>query len=149
MPLNTFAGFTNDGFILKFSKNFSGNVAFTVSVSNGCGVNSVFTDDFVGNCNSLNTSIALKSSQSSTVFKVHPNPTNNIVYINLVDANNIPYTGTQIKASLHDMFGVEKENIKFKNNFETTINVSEFKSGLYVLTIWFNNTIETHLISVK
>lgn len=150
MPSTTVSSYTNDGFILKFNKNYSGWIDFIVSASNSCGSIGAYREEYIGTCSSLNSFSMQKTSTSKpiSVFKAYPNPSNNVVYLDVVDVNNTPKKNAQIKASLYDMMGLEKEKVQIKHN-KATINVATLPKGLYVLRVTINDDIETHLISVK
>jgi hypothetical protein len=148
-PPSTYQGVNYNGHhILRFSKSFSGWIEFSVSASNGCGTTYTYREAYIDNCSSIPYSSQLRSSEPVSVFKVYPNPSNDVVYLNLVDTNNIPEKNAQIKAVLYDMLGFEKKNIKVKDN-KAVIGMSDLTSGLYVLKVSINGETETHLISRK
>jgi len=81
-------------------------------------------------------------------FKVHPNPANRVVFIDLLDKNNIPDRNTRIYGVLYDLFGNKAQKVSIKNN-RAMIQVSRLVSGSYVLHIYVGNTVENHKIIIK
>ena len=72
--------------------------------------------------------------QSSTTYTVYPNPTKDIVNIDLRDQNNIPEKGTTISGELFDMMGQSKSKVEITNN-KATFTVRGLNKGIYVLKI--------------
>lgn len=149
MPPRTFANFTNDGFVLRFNKTFSGWVELFVTAFNNCGTISAFSEAHIDDCSFIPHGNARQELEKPlSVFQVYPNPSDDIVYLNMVDAANNPAKNTIINAVLFDMLGFEKEKLQLKDN-NAFIDVRGLASGLYVLRITIGDKIETHLISVK
>ena len=86
--------------------------------------------------------------QSSTTYTVYPNPTKDIVNIDLRDQNNIPEKGTTISGELFDMMGQSKSKVEITNN-KATFTVRGLNKGIYVLKIYINNQVESHQIAVE
>ena len=86
--------------------------------------------------------------QSSTTYTVYPNPTKDIVNIDLRDQNNIPEKGTTISGKLFDMMGQSKSKVEITNN-KATFTVRGLNKGIYVLKIYINDKVESHQIAVE
>ena len=86
--------------------------------------------------------------QSSTTYTVYPNPTKDIVNIDLRDQNNIPEKGTTISGELFDMMGQSKSKVEITNN-KATFTVRGLNKGIYVLKIYINDKVESHQIAVE
>ena len=81
------------------------------------------------------------------MYTVFPNPSNNIVNINLADITKIPSVNDVITGELFDMLGFSKGNISILNN-KATFSVSGLNSRLYVVKIYINGIPESHQIAV-
>ncbi len=80
---------------------------------------------------------------SLTSVSIYPNPVNNELFL----LNNV--TGSFIEVSIYNIEGrLLISNIKTNEN-RHTINVSEFKSGVYFLTVQTNQGIETFKVIKK
>jgi hypothetical protein len=82
------------------------------------------------------------------IFKIFPNPSNNIVNIELNDKKNHPPKGAAIYGELFDFMGQSKSIIQITKN-KTTFSVAGLNQGIYVLKIYINNQIESHQIVVE
>jgi len=65
-------------------------------------------------------------------LKVYPNPTNNILYIYNTEKNLSAFD-----ISIQDIVGKEiyREHVKISKNNQFVIDISEFKAGLYIMSI--------------
>lgn len=84
----------------------------------------------------------------ATVFKVYPNPSSDIVNIELKDQNNQPSKETTITGELFDIMGQSKTKIQIIDN-KATLSVRGFNKGIYVLKIYINDQIESYQIAVE
>lgn len=82
------------------------------------------------------------------IYTVFPNPSKNIVNINLKNKTEYSNKELKISADLFDLFGNKKSTIKINNN-AATFSVSELNKGIYILKIYINNQIEIHKIVVE
>jgi hypothetical protein len=106
------------------------------TVTNACGsTTSKYDCDFFRTAN-------------NNIFKVYPNPSNDIVNIEIRDANNIPEKGATISGELFDMMGQSKSKVEISNN-KATFSVRGLNKGIYVLKIYINNQVESHQIAVE
>lgn len=96
------------------------------------------------------TELPLVSGRLSkaTVFKVYPNPSSDIVNIELKDQNNQPSKETTITGELFDIMGQSKTKIQIIDN-KATLSVRGFNKGIYVLKIYINDQIESYQIAVE
>jgi Secretion system C-terminal sorting domain len=79
---------------------------------------------------------------------VFPNPAKNIVNIELSDIDFQPEENTKISGELFDMMGLSNSKVEIKDN-KATFSVEGLRKGIYVLKIYLNDEIETHLIAVE
>ncbi|HWR93743.1 MAG TPA: T9SS type A sorting domain-containing protein, partial [Flavobacterium sp.] len=148
----TYNGIQQD--VIKVSKTYNDFIEFTVSATNSCGTTSVFREEYVmNNCSSLSSSLmSVESStyslEQTTIYTVYPNPSSDIINVNLREENNLPETQTPIVATLYNMMGEEKRNVSIKNNI-ATIPVNNLPKGIYILKINIDGTIENHQVVVE
>jgi len=119
---------------------------FTVKANNSCGFTSFFTEDMINMCGA--TAMVDNSTPTAITFKVYPNPTEEIVNIDLRDQNNQPEKGAIISGELFDLIGQSKLKVEITNN-KAVFSVSGLKKGIYILKIYTNNQIENHQIIVE
>ena len=86
--------------------------------------------------------------QSTNTYTVYPNPTKDIVNIDLRDQNNKPEKGATISGELFDMMRQSKSKVEITNN-KATFSVRGLNKGIYVLKIYINNQVESHQIAVE
>nr|WP_315258208.1 T9SS type A sorting domain-containing protein [uncultured Flavobacterium sp.] len=145
-------GYTSNGnnsYTFKFAKGFSGYFNPIVKASNTCGVYIVEPAEeiYIGNCSSLTSQNKL-SSNESTVYKIFPNPSSNIINISLFDETMVLSPQTIITAILYDLNGQEKRSVTVVNN-TAVINVSHLIKGVYVLKINIDDVTESHQVIVE
>ena len=88
------------------------------------------------------------ASQTSSFYKIYPNPTNDIVNISLVDETLKPVTTSVIMAELYDIQGQPRRNIQIKNNI-ASISVAGLPKGIYILNINIDEITEGHQVIVE
>ncbi|MCF6128488.1 T9SS type A sorting domain-containing protein [Flavobacterium sp. AS60] len=146
--------------IVKLTQNFSyirnenviylnpynlGQISFKVRVTNSCGVsNWGYYTMTVLDCNDNSY---MRTSQTN-IYTVYPNPSNNLVYVDLINQNNKPETGTIISGQLYDLMGYFKSNVEIIDN-KATFSVQNLSKGIYALKIFINGQMESHLIAVE
>ena len=89
-----------------------------------------------------------KMSKTETMFKIYPNPTNNIVNVDLRDQNQSPSPTATIIAELYNLMGEIKSSVTIKNNV-ATINATSLPRGIYLLKINIDGVVETHQVGVE
>ncbi|WP_395076615.1 T9SS type A sorting domain-containing protein [Flavobacterium sp.] len=89
-----------------------------------------------------------KLIQNNNFYTIYPNPSNNIISINLKDQNQKPISNTKIIATLYNMMGEKKSHVEIANNI-ASINVSNLPKGIYVLKINIDGNIESHQVAVE
>ncbi len=94
------------------------------------------------------TELPLALRQSLSVYYVYPNPSKDIVNIDLRDQNNQPETSAIISGELFDMMGQSKSIVEILNN-KATFSVSDLNKGIYILKIYINDQVESHQIAVE
>ena len=85
---------------------------------------------------------------SQSIYNVFPNPSNNMVNIDLADLNHSPDVSASITGELFDMIGFSKGIINMVNN-KATFSVSGLPLGIYVVKIYINGVPESHQIAVQ
>ena len=88
------------------------------------------------------------ANPNTNFYTIYPNPSNDIVNIDVRDANNIPEKGATISGELFDMMGQSKSKIEINNN-KATFSVRGLNKGIYVLKIYINDKVESHQIAVE
>jgi signal peptidase I len=106
------------------------------TVTNACGSVTLKND-----CEFLKQSI-------TSYFTIYPNPSRDIVNIEIRDTSNLTGKGTNISGELFDMLGISKTKVEIINN-KATFSVSGLNKGIYVLKIYINDRIENHQIAVE
>ena len=88
------------------------------------------------------------ANNNTNYYTIYPNPSNDIVNIDVRDANNIPEKGATISGELFDMMGQSKSKVEITNN-KATFTVRGLNKGIYVLKIYINDKVESHQIAVE
>lgn len=86
--------------------------------------------------------------RQSSIYAVYPNPSEDIVNIDLRDQKNQPDQNTTISGELFDMIGQSKSKVKINNN-KAIFSVKGLNKGIYVLKIYMNDEVESHQIAVE
>jgi len=87
-------------------------------------------------------------NDSQTIFNIYPNPSKDIVNIELTDKTNILNTKSVITGELFDISGQSRRKVHIKNN-TASILVSGLPKGIYVLNINIDGKEEGHQIIVE
>ncbi|EKT4499887.1 T9SS type A sorting domain-containing protein, partial [Flavobacterium psychrophilum] len=85
---------------------------------------------------------------NTNFYTIYPNPSNNIVNIDLKDQENQPEKRATITGELFDMMGQSKSKVEISNN-KATFSVRGLNKGIYVLKIHINDKVESHQIAVE
>ena len=81
-------------------------------------------------------------------FKTYPNPTNNIINIELKNSDQKPTKNATIFAELFNMMGEVKRNVTVNNNI-ATVDVLGLPRGIYILKINIDGIIESHQVAIE
>lgn len=122
-----------------------------VTPKNSCGVtkNVSFTLYKPTSCEcGKGTGCTLARMASQNVYIIYPNPSSNIVNIDLLSPNNKPVNGATISGELFDLTGRSKSKIEIVNN-KASFSVHGLNKGVYVLKIYINGIAESHQIEVE
>lgn len=98
---------------------------------------------FGNNCN-----LARISNTDNSFYKIYPNPTTNIINVDLKNQYQKPNPNATIIAELYNMMGEVKRNVTITNNI-ATIDVSGLPREIYLLKINIDGVIETHQVGVE
>lgn len=120
-----------------------GNSGFKVRVKNACG-----WSEWVDYPSFDITSCSDNGIFSSNIYTVYPNPSQDIVTIDLRDQNNQPDNTKKITGELFNILGISKSKIQINNN-KATFSVAGLTKGIYVLKIYINDQVESHQIAVN
>lgn len=153
-PSVTYTVGTNNLYTFKFAKGYSGAFNFVFKATNSCGT--YFYDSFEeGNPNMIKScanlglsSVSTFSAEQNTIYSVYPNPSSDVININLRDENNLPETQSQIVATLYNMMGELKGNVSITDNI-ASISVSNLSKGIYILKINIDGNVENHQVVVE
>jgi len=113
------------------------NCCIEFTATNSCGSTTVVYDCFLN-----------KQSTNNNYYNIYPNPSSDIVNIEIRDENNIPDNGATISGELFDMMGLSIAKVEIIDN-KATFSVSALNKGIYVLKIYINNQVESHQIAVE
>lgn len=83
--------------------------------------------------------------KDKTVFKLYPNPSNDIINIELENTTSTP---TKSNASIYTMFGVQVANFEILED-KAVIDVKQYNKGMYILKINTDGKEENHQIIIK
>ena len=81
-------------------------------------------------------------------FNAYPNPTANVINLELVNRAHTPNKKATISAELFDFYGFSKAKINM-DDYKGQLNVSHFPKGRYILKISVDGKVETHQIVVE
>jgi hypothetical protein len=144
-----FYGADPNTIIFKYGKAFTGNISFSGTVTNSCGDYQAFSEpnSFVNTCSGLQGR-NVEATEDESIFKIYPNPSNDIVNVDLRDQNFKPAPNAVIIAQLYNMMGEMKKSVSIKDNI-ATVNVLNLPKGVYVLKIDIGGQIESHQVIIK
>lgn len=125
--------------------NGAGQTGLRVRVFNSCGWSEwmEFPFEIFENPN-----IQGKQSASKTFYTVYPNPSNNIVNVDLRNQNNQPKKNAKITAQLFNILGQPKGEVTIVEN-KAIIDVKNLPKGIYILNVNLDGKSEGHQISVQ
>jgi hypothetical protein len=130
---------------IYIAPNFVGQTGVRVRAKNNCGWSEWSELYFeVVDCG-----VGLsRLSEQEKVFIVYPNPSNDIVNIDVKEGKTMLTVHSKVSAELFDIMGKSKAKINIKNN-KASFNVSTLNKGIYVLQIYIDGKTESHQIGVK
>ena len=85
---------------------------------------------------------------SSKYFQIYPNPSKGIVNVTLQSSTRAPLSQGEIEGKLFDLYGNVRRTVKISNN-KGLVDTSGLNTGVYVLKIYINDTIESHQVIVE
>ena len=88
------------------------------------------------------------TSTNDSFYKIYPNPSANIINVDLKNQEQKPNSNAVIFAKLFNMMGEVKSNVSISNNI-ATINVAGLPKGIYILKINIDGSIESHQVAVE
>lgn len=116
-----------------------------VTLSNYCGSTEYIASVGYGQNPEAKTA---NNTLSNSFYKIYPNPTNNIVNVELKSQDIKPLQNANIIAELYNMMGEVKRNVSITNNI-ANIDVSGLPQGIYLLKINIDGVIESHQVGVE
>lgn len=158
----TLPGTTQAGVIFKLGKAFSGQFFYDINFSNGCVGLDYASEDFtplmIRTCAQLPQGRISNPTIKETSFLVFPNPSKDVINIELIKSNNLKVTNEFEKsnkldsnsstASLYDMFGLQKDTFNIIDD-KAILDVKKYPKGIYVLKINKDGIEENHQIIVE
>lgn len=85
---------------------------------------------------------------SSKYFQIYPNPSKGMVNVTLQSSTRAPLSQGGIEGKLFDLYGNVRRVVRISNN-KALVDTSGLTTGVYVLKIYVNDTIESHQVIVK
>ncbi len=122
---------------------FVGNSGFKVRAKNACG-----WSDWVTYPTFEITSCATNFKLAAAIYSVYPNPSNDIVTIDLKNQYHLPEKNANVSGELYDMLGISRSKVEIKDNI-ASFSVLGLLKGIYVLKIYINDQVESHQIAVE
>jgi subtilisin family serine protease len=146
-PQVTYTVGSNNLYTFNFPKGYSGPFEYIISSTNVCGTyiyDSVDMGDsnMISNCNSMGL------LANTNLYKIYPNPTNNVINVSLADENEKPITTSKIIAELYDLMGQSKQKVEVKNN-TASISVVGLPKGVYISNIIIDGKTEGHQVIIE
>jgi Secretion system C-terminal sorting domain len=92
--------------------------------------------------------LARMANTNNSFYKIYPNPSANIINVDLKNQDQKPNPKARIIAELYNMMGEIKKSIALSNS-TATIDVSGLPKGIYILKINTDEQMEKHTISVE
>lgn len=120
-------------------------ITIKISITNSCG-----TTEIIRTYNNPDSDHDPHTERISNtnIFTIYPNPSKDIINIEIRDANNLPEKGALISGELFDIMGLSKSKVEIKDN-KATFSVRGLNKGIYVLKIYINDKVESHQIAVE
>jgi hypothetical protein len=81
-------------------------------------------------------------------FVVNPNPSKGNIHIQLKSTSRMPQNQETIQGELYDIYGRLKERV-YISNYTAQLNTSRLVSGMYILKIYIDETVENHQVIVQ
>ena len=121
-----------------------GYLGYKVRVKNACG----WSDWYENYLDVIDCSNGgMQNFRMSNTYSVYPNPSKDIVNVDLRDQNNKPDKNATISGELFDLMGQTRTKVKIIDN-KATFTVQGLNKGIYVLKIYINDQVESHQIAV-
>ena len=115
-------------------------LGYKVRVKNTCGWSEWFE-------NYLDI-IDCSNGDEQNFYVIFPNPSKDIINIELKDGKNSPDKNTKISGELFDIKGLSNSKVLITDN-KATFSVQGLNKGVYVLKIYINDQVETHKVIVE
>lgn len=131
----------------RFDETFDDFFDIAVTATNSCGTYSIYSEEYISSCTGGALS-RLNAPTKTKIYKIYPNPTNDVINVSLVDEAQKPVTTSKIVAELYDFTGQPKYKVEVKNNI-ASINCNGLSSGIYILKIIIDGNIESHQVFVQ
>ena len=135
--------------IFRTASNYTGTASFNIlATNNGCGK---FTYPFsIGSIKDCQSTQPARISATTSIknYIVYPNPSNDIINIELLDQNAQPQKETVIIGELFDVFGQSKNKIEIIDN-KAIMDVKSLPKGIYILKISIDGLEENHEVAVN
>jgi hypothetical protein len=157
-PGITYTALGSNKFRFRLPTSYVGYFELLATVTNSCGSAQNYSEQDVKLCGTFtyqyskngqtDESPDYTADSKSFQYKVYPNPSDDILNIELREGGKSPASDSKIKAELFDMFGERKASVDINNN-KASIDVSRLNQGVYLLKVNIDGQIETHQVMVK
>lgn len=151
-------GWTTNSNTAYFQPSQMGSVQFRVRAGNACGW-SAWKDQQImvsEECNSNTGNFrSVDNSDPKDVkvdavnyFSLYPNPASGMIYLELVNRENVPSNEKVLFVELFDFYG----NMKMKvpvDGYKARVDVSNLPKGIYIMKVNINGEIESHQVVVQ
>jgi hypothetical protein len=92
--------------------------------------------------------LARLSNSNNSFYKIYPNPSSNLINVDLKNQDQKPNQKSKIISELYNMMGEVKRNVSITNKI-ATIDVSGLPIGIYILKINIDDVIESHQVVIE
>ncbi|UOX34002.1 T9SS type A sorting domain-containing protein [Flavobacterium sediminilitoris] len=138
------SNFYSNGDFAQFTACPPFTITMKLIATNACGTSEQLVDFWLDNDDE---EISRNASPINT-FSIYPNPSKDIVTIELRDKNNQTQKASKIYGELFDLMGISKSKVEIKDN-KAIFSVNGLNKGIYVLKIFIDDAVENHQIAVE
>lgn len=134
----------NDRITITMPKNYTGFIEFSVSGTNSCGTRSSLIEDTINVCGTTSSARLASDQTAENTFTIYPNPTNNILNLEILDSENALNVKTSVSSEVYDSStGLLKKQFDLQS-YKKPLYVGDLEKGIYILKINIDGKIETH-----
>lgn len=131
----------------RFLETYDDFFEILVTATNNCGSYPVYSEEYISSCTGGALS-RLNTSTKTKIYKIYPNPSDDVVNVSLADEALKPVTTSKIVAELYDFSGQPQQKVEVKNNI-ASIYVGDLQKGVYILKINVDGKTEGHQVIIE